>query len=96
MFGLKLIKAVAVVHRGSIALAIRELGIRHKLNNRRYDKAHQMADDLEVLAANTKRKAGEVRHDANNNYSATNRKLLAAENVILNAKDDLTKLTSNI
>jgi hypothetical protein len=70
--------------------------VRHKLNNRRYDKAHAMADDLEVLAHNTKRKAGIVRDDANVSYSSTQRKLNAAENVVLNAKDDIRKLTTNL
>lgn len=87
---------MAAVHRGTVNLALRGLVLRQRLNERAYDKGQQLADDMLVLANNTKVRAKEVRLNAATKFTANERKLLAAENLVLNAKDDLNKFTTNV
>lgn len=95
MFELKLIKAVAAVHRGTVNLAIAGLGLRNKMAERKLDKQLDTAVQLNALANATKERARTLRISAADAFEETKRKLLAAENLVLNAKDDLAKFTNN-
>lgn len=83
---------MAAVHRGTVSLAIRTINVRSKLAAKAYEKGVQLAEDLEALANNTRIKAENTRLNAAAKLNSDTRALLAAENIVLNARDDLNKL----
>ena len=83
---------MAALHRGTVSLAIRTLTIRSKLAAKTYEKSVRFAEDLEALANNTRIKAENTRLSATAKLNRDTRALLAAENIVLNARDDLNKL----
>lgn len=83
---------MAAVHRGAVSLAIRTLKVRSKLAGKRFRKSFLRAEELAVLANNTLIRAENIRLDAAAKLSSDHRALLAAENIVLNARDDLNKL----
>lgn len=92
-FEIKVIKAVAAVHRGTVAIAHRSLIRREK--NARNRKARKLAyaQDLERLAAVTLAKAEQTRDDAQYQHTKEQRAINAATNTVLNLKDDLAKIS---
>lgn len=96
MLELKVVKTLAAIHRGGISLALRTVNARRKLVDRAYDKALEYASDLEVMARNAKREAEQRKMGATSTWSNKTCQLNCAENVLLNARDDLEELTTNL
>lgn len=90
---IKVIKAVAAVHRGTVAIAHRSLIRRDKNSIKRKARKMQYAADLERLAAVTLAKAEQTRDDASYQRSKEIRAINAATNTVLNLKDDLNKIS---
>lgn len=90
---IKAIKAIAALHRGVVNTAIRTLDYRQKLAARKLVKQNDYAYQLEVLARNTIYKAQSVRTEANYKFSDSTLAINAAQNTVLNLRDDLNKIT---
>lgn len=96
MVGLQLLKGVAALHRGGISFALAELKLRDKLSKRRYNRKTKQAVDVATFAHNLALKSQDIAAEGRNRYARDQRKLLAAENLVLNARDDLNKFTANV
>ena len=94
IFEIKVIKAIAAIHKGVVNLSIKSLGIRYKLNQKRRDKSITHVQDLKRLARDTEFKARQVQTVSIERFNDTVCSLRAAENTILNLRDDLNKITA--
>jgi hypothetical protein len=90
---IKLIKAVASVHRGTVKLAHASLVRREKNATKRKERQLAYAADLQRLAAVTAVKADDTIDQANYVYSKETREINAATNTVLNLRDDLNKIS---
>lgn len=95
MFELKVVKVVAAVHRGAVNLAIRSISARRTRAAQRYNDAMEYASNLAIHANNTLVHAEQVREVAHEQLRDTQIKINAAENLVLNARDDLAKFTNH-
>ena len=90
---IKVIKAVAAVHRGTVNLAHASLIRREKNATKRAERSRLYADDLERLAQVTLTKAADVRDAASYKFTQEARAINAATNTVLNLRDDLNKIS---
>lgn len=90
---IKVIKAVAAVHRGTVNLAHASLIRREKNAVKRKTRELAYAADLQRLAAVTAVKADEAIDQANYKYTKETRAINAATNTVLNLRDDLNKIS---
>lgn len=89
---IKVIKAVAAVHRGTVNLAHSCLIRREKNATKRRARKLAYAADLQRLAAVTAAKADEERELASYEFGKEQREINAATNTVLNLRDDLNKI----
>jgi len=90
---IKVIKAVAALHRGVVNTAIRTLSARETSAYKRHEKKIKYARDLDRLADRTREAADNARINAANNLNDSIYALRSAFHTVENLRDDLDKIS---
>lgn len=86
---------MAAVHRAGVNAAVRSVAFRRKLAARKYRKEIEGSIQLATFARNMAVRSQEIQKEALERFSLKERQLNAAENLVMNAQDDLNDYIRN-